>query len=68
MIGNLLDMEQLLTVADVARTLQVSEAQVRRWLRGEQLAGIQFGNEWRIHPADLQKFLDSRRGPQKKKK
>ncbi len=68
MIGTAVFMDQMLTVADVALILQVSGAQVRRWLRSEQLAGIQFGNEWRISPDDLQKFVDSRRGPKKKQK
>ena len=66
MIGTV--MEQMLTVSDVARLLQVSEETVRRWLRDETIAAIQFGNEWRVEPKDLQAFIDSRKGPQRKRK
>lgn len=61
-------MEQMLTVADVARILNVSEATVRRWLRSEELVGIQFANEWRIDPDDLQRFIKRRKGPHHKRK
>jgi len=61
-------MEQMLTVSDVARILQVSEETVRRWLRGGTIAGIQFGNEWRVEQKNLQAFIDSRKGPQRKRK
>lgn len=62
MIGT---MEQMLKAEDVARRLNVSVATVRRWLRSGELAGIQFANEWRIDPEDLQKFINRKKGPKK---
>lgn len=50
-------MEPLLTVEDVARRLNTSEASVRRWLRNGELIGIQVGGEWRIERADLEDYI-----------
>ncbi|HEV2123914.1 MAG TPA: helix-turn-helix domain-containing protein [Chloroflexota bacterium] len=57
------DMEQLLTVEQVADRLQVNEQTVRRWLRERELVGIAFGGRtgWRVSEDDLQAFLDRRR-------
>ena len=50
----------LLTVADVARRVRVSEETVRRWLRAGQLRGLRLGGTklgYRIRAADLDRFL-----------
>ncbi len=50
-----------LTVADVARQLQVTEETVRRWLKSGKLPGLKFDNEWRIDPDDFKVFLEKHR-------
>ncbi len=53
-----------LTVADVARQLQISEDTVRRWLKSGKLPALKIGKEWRIDPDDLKTFLaQSRKQP-----
>ena len=52
--------EQLLTVEQVAKRLQVTEWTVRNWLRQGRLRGLQPGGRkagWRIRPSDLERFL-----------
>ena len=60
-------MEPLLTVEDVARRLNTSEASVRRWLRRGMLTGIQVGGEWRVERAELEDFIERNRRPKKEK-
>jgi excisionase family DNA binding protein len=57
------DMEQMLTVDQVAERLQVNEYTVRRWLRAGELEGVPFGGRtgWRVKEKDLQAFLNRRR-------
>ena len=55
------DVDPLLSIADVARRCQVSGKTVRRWIDAEELVAYRLGRQWRIDPADLQKFLESRR-------
>ena len=52
--------ERLLTVAEVADRLQVSEWTVRDWLREGRLKGHRMGGRklgWRVRPSELQRFL-----------
>lgn len=52
-----------LTVADVARRLQVTEETVRRWIRAGDLSALNLGGRkggYRIRRADLATFIDSR--------
>ena len=53
--------ERMLTVSDVAERLAINPATVRRWLRRKELAGYQFGGEWRIKLADLEAFIERHR-------
>lgn len=60
--------EKLLTVQDVAERLQVAERTVREWLRDGRIRGRNLGGRagWRVHPADLDAFIqgleDNQRG------
>lgn len=59
-----MDSERLLSVAEVARRLDVSEETVRRWLREGRLPGYRLGggrSGWRISESDLAEFLRSTR-------
>lgn len=59
-------MEPMLTVSDVAHILNVSEETVRRWLRDEELTGMQVGNEWRVERTDLKAFIDRNKRPRRR--
>lgn len=55
--------DTMLTPAQVAARMQVSEATVLRLLRASRLRGVKFGKQWRI-PADaLQEYLLKRGDP-----
>ena len=54
--------EKLLSVADVARTLDVSERQVRRWVTSGELPAFKLGSLVRIPKTSIEDFLKSR-GP-----
>jgi excisionase family DNA binding protein len=52
----------LLTVADVAAALQLSEWTVRHWLAAGQLRGTRIGSTragWRVKKTDLDAFVDA---------
>ena len=48
---------RLLTVADVADRVQVSERTVRRWIAGDQLRVRRLGRSVRILPDDLDAMI-----------
>ena len=52
--------EQLLTVEQVAKQLQVHVETVRVWIRRGELLAINIGNEYRIRRSDLNDFLQRR--------
>ena len=52
--------EQLLTIADAAELLRVSEKTIRRWIKARDLTAAQLGNQWRIRPRDLDLFVRER--------
>jgi excisionase family DNA binding protein len=52
--------EQLLTIADAAELLRVSEKTIRRWIKARELTAAQLGNQWRIRPRDLDLFVRER--------
>jgi len=52
--------EQLLTIADAAEFLRVSEKTIRRWIKARELTAAQLGNQWRIRPRDLDLFVRDR--------
>lgn len=59
-----MDDKVLLTVADVALRLKVSQETVREWLRTDQLTGYNLGGQagWRIPVAEIDRLLLSRLG------
>jgi len=61
------DDEQLLTVEQVARQVQVHVETVRVWIRRGELIAINIGNEYRIARADLYVFLERRKTDKRKK-
>jgi excisionase family DNA binding protein len=52
---------RLLEVTHVAHRLGFSPDYVRTLMRTKQLAAHRFGNRWRVHPADLQAYIDAQR-------
>ena len=50
----------VLTVAEVAKTVRVSERTVWRELKAGRLRGTRFGGQWRILKRDLEAYLDER--------
>jgi hypothetical protein len=58
-----MDRPRLMSVAEAAADLHVSEAYVRRLLLGGQLYGIKIGPVWAIFPIDLDAFRQMRRPP-----
>jgi excisionase family DNA binding protein len=53
--------EELLTPAEVAQRLRVSEDAVYLWLREGKLRGLKVGGRlWRVRPSDLEAFLQPR--------
>ena len=59
--------EQLLTVEQVAKQVQVHVETVRVWIRRGELVAINIGNEYRISRADLNDFLERRKTDKHKK-
>jgi excisionase family DNA binding protein len=58
------DDEQLLTVDQVARQLQVHRATVRRWIKAGKLHGISLGSDragWRIRRSEVQALIQGTR-------
>lgn len=49
--------EQLMTPAQVARRLQVTEHTVYDWLRKGRLRGVKLGRLWRVSGDDLEAFI-----------
>lgn len=52
--------KQLLTPAQVAERLQVTERTVYKWLSNGELPAAKLGRVWRISEQQLQKFIDER--------
>lgn len=49
---------KLLTPAQIAEALQLTESTITRWLRNGRLRGFKVGKDWRVSPADLEAFLE----------
>ena len=49
---------KLMTVKDVAAELQMTEKFVRDLLRRTQIRGSKIGSDWRVHPDDLDAFVN----------
>jgi excisionase family DNA binding protein len=55
--------EQMLTIKQVARRMNVDEKTVRRWIQRGELRAINIGRlrpEYRIRPSDLERFIENR--------
>jgi excisionase family DNA binding protein len=57
------DLIPLLIIPDVADICRVSTKTVRRWIAAGDLVAIRLGNQWRIAPADLDRFIRLARNP-----
>ena len=55
------EVERFFTVDEIAARLQVSDQTVRRWVKSGKLIAFKPGKELRIHPTDLEEFLESRK-------
>ncbi len=53
--------ERLLMVAETAEHLNVSEKSVYRLIKARKLAVIRCGRAFRIHPVDLENFINANR-------
>ncbi len=53
------DADRLLTVPQVATRLQVSERQIRRFIKRDELRAMHIGRRVLIDPRDLDDFVDS---------
>ncbi len=52
--------DRLLTVADVAETMRVSNMTVYRLIKNGSLAAIRVGKNYRIRESDVNKYLSDR--------
>lgn len=48
----------LMTVREVADTLNVKETTVRSWIRQRKLRAAKFGKDWRVAAADLETIVN----------
>lgn len=55
------DLEQLLSVKEVAKILNMAEITIKKYLKEGDLVGIKIGRVWRIAPGDLKAFIEKRR-------
>ncbi len=53
--------EKLLTPAQVAERLQITERTVYEWIRGGKVTALKLGRLWRIRQDDLEAFLEGAR-------
>ena len=51
------DRPAMLTIAEAAETLRVSERTIRRWISAKSLTAHRFGRTWRIARRDLEEHL-----------
>lgn len=49
--------EPLLTIAEAARRLSVSQKTIRRRITSHEIAVIRIGRAVRIHPKEIQRYL-----------
>ena len=52
--------DRLLTVAEVAGTMRVSNMTVYRMIKSGELAAIRVGKNYRIRESDVDRYLDAR--------
>ena len=54
----MIQMDELLTVKEVAKKLRLSEEAVRRLLRSKRLRGYTVQGSWRVKLEDLNEYLE----------
>jgi excisionase family DNA binding protein len=54
--------EQMLTTAQVAKRLQVTQKTVVGWIQAGKLPAYKLGRLWRVKLGDLDAFLEERKG------
>jgi excisionase family DNA binding protein len=59
--GNVMD-EQMLTTAQVAERLQVTQKTVVGWIQAGKLTAYKLSRLWRVKESDLEAFLEARKG------
>lgn len=47
-------MENLMTICDLAKHLQISEITIRRWCEGQKIPAIKIGKQWRFEPKQIE--------------
>lgn len=52
----------MLSIAEIAKRLCVSDKSVRRWIKDGALIAHRLGRQWRVSERDLELFLRERRG------
>jgi excisionase family DNA binding protein len=53
------DLTQYLTVREAAKRVDLTEERVRELIVLKEIKAVKVG-KWRIHPDDLEKFIESR--------
>ena len=51
-------MENIYTVKEVAKYLNLREATIRQYITRKQLTALKIGGEWRITESDLKAFIE----------
>ncbi len=54
------DLQDVLTVKQIAEYLQLNEITIKRALRNKELKGFKVGNNWRIQKKDLLIWIKGR--------
>ncbi len=61
-------MERLYTIEQIAEKLQISETTLYKLARSGRIPAIKIGNQWRFKMDDIDKWLESQKVTQKRKK
>lgn len=61
-------METLLTLQQVAQRLQISETTLYKLARRGKIPAIKVGNQWRFKIEDIDKWIESQKVSEKKRK
>lgn len=61
-------MERLYTIEQIAEKLQISETTLYKLARSGRIPAIKIGNQWRFKMEDIDKWLESQKVTQKRKK
>jgi excisionase family DNA binding protein len=61
-------MERLYTIEQIAEKLQISETTLYKLARSGRIPAIKIGNQWRFKMEDIDKWLESQKVTQRRKK